>query len=145
MRWTVPLLAVALVVEEVVAGPRIRKPFGSLVDVLPAWAVDLAYEAMARGLHVAVAATGALMLATALAMAAILRHRPPADRERPDVQFRTRGLNSPLGATETSRDAEGSDGGRSARERLAINPCAAGRRRTAEIPAAALRSPAGPA
>jgi hypothetical protein len=139
MRWTVALIAAALVARDAAGTPRIRDPLMSLVDLLPAWALDAAFEAAARGLHVAVAAAGALMLVTALAMAAVLRHCPSPDSEEPLVDFLTPGLNPPSRPAEASRDGEGSDDGLSAREPYSSCPLAAPRRRKAEIPAPALR------
>jgi hypothetical protein len=45
------------------------------LDVLPAGLADLAYEAMALGLHVAAAVVAAVMLAASLAFAAMLQRR----------------------------------------------------------------------
>ena len=59
-----------------------------LLELLPAGFVDLAYEAMARDLHVAAAAVSAVMLATALALAALLR-------QRGDQPFRLAGDDQP--------------------------------------------------
>jgi hypothetical protein len=76
VRWTVPLIAGALVAKDVAGAPRIRDPLMSLVDLLPGWLVDAGYEAIARGLHIGIAAAAALMLATSLAVAVALRRRP---------------------------------------------------------------------
>jgi hypothetical protein len=145
LRWPVAVIAAALVAKDVAGAPRIRDPLTSLVELLPAWALDAAYEAAARGLHVAVAGAGALMLVTALVMAAILQGCRSPDRDGPAVHFLTPRLNTAHGRVEASGDAQGSDGGLSAREHFSPCPRAAGRRRGAEMPAPALRSPAGPA
>jgi hypothetical protein len=71
MRWTVAVIAAALVAKDVAGAPRINVM--SLVDLLPGWLVDAGYEAVARGLHVGIAVAAGLMLATALTMAAVLR------------------------------------------------------------------------
>jgi hypothetical protein len=116
----------------------------ALIDLLPGWLVEAGYEAIARGLHAGIA-VGALMLATALAMAALLRSCPSADPERGPVHFLTPGLNATRRPAEASRDAEASDGSLSAHERFSGCPRASTRRSRAEMPATALRSPAGPA
>jgi hypothetical protein len=143
MRWTVAVVAAALVAKDVVGAPRINVM--SLVDLLPAWLVDAGYEAVARGLHVGIAVAAGLMLATAFAMAAILSGRSSADRGSRAVQFLTPTLNAASAPVEASSGTNGLDGGLSACERFSTCPLASGGRRRAEIPATALRSPAGPA
>jgi hypothetical protein len=143
MRWTVTVVAAALVAKDVAGAPRITVM--SLVDLLPGWLVDAAYEAVARGLHVWIAAAAGLMLATAFAMAAILRGGPCPDRRPRAVQFLTPTLNASSGPAEASSGTNGLDGGLSACERFLTCPPASGGRRRAEIPATALRSPAGQA
>jgi hypothetical protein len=88
MRWTVALIAAGLVAKDVAGAPRIRDPLMSLVDLLPGWLVDAAYEAIARGLHVGIAAAAALLLATALVLAAALRRTAPEAGQHADGSHR---------------------------------------------------------
>jgi hypothetical protein len=88
MRWTVGLIAAALVAKDAAGAPRLREPLLSLVDLLPDWLVDAGYEAIARGLHVGIAVAAAVMLATALALAAALRRTTREKRQHADTPRR---------------------------------------------------------
>ena len=138
------MIAAALIALDVAGVPRIRDPFMSLVDLLPGWLVDAGYEAIARDLHLALGAAAALMLAAAAAMVVILRNCPSPDSNPRRVHFLTARLNATRGPVEASRNAEDTDV-LSACERFSVCPHASSRRRRAELPATALRSPAGPA
>jgi hypothetical protein len=128
----VAAIALALLIENALTGPALRDPAATLLDLLPDGVVEAAYEAIARGLHLAAAAVAVVLLVTAVVMMAASRYR----------QFSNTGAQALHARADMVCDAD--RGWRmSACEPFHSLPHRAGMRRSAEIRGAALHSGPG--